>query len=124
MKIEDDIRDLVNQARTRGQSVLTVSQYQRVSLHHDPCKGWLLVCVPMPDYSGALSRKLDESREIQIRLAASLVQLALRAAGETGEFGQPCEMATAGGEAYVFRWSTGPTANRQPRKLTPPPGSV
>lgn len=108
MKLDTDIAELVRSARAHGRAALTVSLYQRLNLFYDPCKGWFLTSMPMPDHSGALSRKLDESRDLQIDLAASLVQEAIRATGEAGGFGQRCVLITDGGEVYVFRWAFQP----------------
>ena len=116
MKLYDDIRTLVAQAKAAGRSALTVSMYQRLNLFHDPCKGWFLTCMPMPDFS-ELSRELDKQREFHVMFAATEVEVAIQALGEEGGFGEPCCVTTPGGDIYALQWSS------RPKRSAPPPVS-
>ena len=104
MRIKQDIKLLVKTARENGHSAMTMSQYLRLNLYSDPCRGWVLIAVPMPEHS-PVAKLLDENRTTCLNLAALLVREELNRTGVSGDFGTPCHTQNEGTDAYTFLWA-------------------
>jgi glycosyltransferase involved in cell wall biosynthesis len=114
VKLDDDLDQLVRDARGTGRGRLTAAGYLRLNLLYDGCRGWLLVVVPMPSArDDALGKELHRNRDVVVTTTVLFLKQALNRAGEPGDFGDPLQEVTEGGQtAFTYRWVPDPVLER------------
>jgi hypothetical protein len=113
VKLDDDLDQLVRDAKDSGRGRLTAAGYLRLNLLFDGYRGWLLVVVPMPSNGDALQKSLHRNRDVVVTTTVLFLKQALNRAGEPGDFGEACQQVTEGGQAaFTYRWVPDPALER------------